>query len=435
MINAIVADGGVHVEEGVLALRTRGDVDLKVAVTGSTQVDVGERGGTIADIQDRDHVLVRFNRDSGEAVSIKVLETAHAKGRLGRVDIESKTITVELADGATLTLTVADVESVRVNGRPVPLAKLLQGTVVSLTYNPRTSEPLEIEEHGQSDHTLTVQKIDKKTRTLVGRTDDGREVRLQLASDTRVAVGDKRAGIAALKPGARINAVVDLATSRVLTVRQHAPGQQVRDAVAHGRLAALRNDIGGLVLKRTDGTEVAIIVKDTAEVYIDGEPAKIGDIDSDASLDIAYDPDTGIARKVVARRAVVRQHLANASRARVEQLRPREKMSERSEGLTASGTIAKIDAEHGALALSTHGQVILELRVSDRSRLFLNGEEVRSLRRFDRGSSPRLSSPARRTATSSKSCTPTAGLLRTMPLGQGNRSRTTVRRYRSSGPL
>ena len=103
------------------------------------------------------------------------------------------------------------------------------------------------------------------------------------------------------------------------------------------------------------------------------------------SLDIAYDPDTGIARKVVARRAVVRQHLANASRARVEQLRPREKMSERSEGLTASGTIAKIDAEHGALALSTHGQVILELRVSDRSRLFLNGEEVRSLRRFDRG--------------------------------------------------
>ena len=382
VVNAIVTEGGVNADEGLLTLRTRGDVDITVAVVESTEIFVGEEPGTIADIQDGDLVQVRFDRESGEAAAIRVREIADAKGRIESIDAESRTITIALADGGTLTINVADAQRVRVNGRVVPLARLLRDAVIRLKYNRRTLEVDEIEEEQHSEHTLTVEAIDEESGTVVARTDDGREITLRLDDATDVEDGNRRSGIRALKIGARIDAVVDRLSDRAVKVRQHAATERARERIAHGRIVGIRTDINGLTLRTHDGTEVIVIVDEDAQIIIDGEPGTIADIDGDAAVDIAFDPDTRVALKVVAARRLVQAKRANTRRLRAEDVVEED---EPVTGLTASGAIVKIDVDGGVFALFTERRRALELQVNSESQLFLNGEAVDSLGEFGRG--------------------------------------------------
>lgn len=369
VVNAIVTEGGVNADEGLLTLRTRGDVDLTVAVVESTEIFVGEEPGAIADIQDGDLVQVRFDRESGEAAAIRVREIAEAKGRIESIDTESRTITIALANGGTLAINVADAQRVRVNGRVVPLARLLRDTVIRLKYNRRTLEVDEIDEEQHSEHTLTVEAIDEESGTVVARTDDGREINLRLDDATDVEDGNRRSGIRALKIGARIDAVVDRLSDRAVKVRQHAATDRARERIAHGRIVGIRTDINGLTLRTNDGTEVVVIVDEDAQIIIDGEPGTIADIDSDAAVDIAFDPDTRVALKVVAARRLVQAKRANTRRLRAEDLVEED---EPATGLTASGAIVKIDVDGGVFALFTERRRALELQVDSESQLFLS---------------------------------------------------------------
>ena len=161
----------------------------------------------------RDEVAVESRQP--EAAAIRVREIAEAKGRIESIDTESRTITIALANGGTLAINVADAQRVRVNGRVVPLARLLRDTVIRLKYNRRT---LEVDEEQHSEHTLTVEAIDEESGTVVARTDDGREINLRLDDATDVEDGNRRSGIRALKIGARIDAVVDRLSDRAVKV-------------------------------------------------------------------------------------------------------------------------------------------------------------------------------------------------------------------------
>ena len=380
VLHAVVAEGGVNLEDSLLTLRTRGDVE--VTVSGDVDVLIGDEPGSLADVQDGDHVLVHFDRESGEAASIKVLEIAHAKGRVDRIDKENRTIIIALPDGGSLTLTVVDIERVRINGRPVALAKLLHGTIVRISYNPRTLEPVDIEEQDHSEHTLTIESIDTDARVVIGRTDDGQEVRLELASDARVDSGNHRASVKALRVGARVHAVVDRASDRALSVREEAPGQRHREVVARGSVTAVRKDINALSLRRSDGSEVAVIVDEDAEVLVDGEPARLEDIEGDASLDTTYDPETNVAIKIVAHKRHRVEKLAHVRRTREEDLHRDE---EPATGLSAAGTIAKIDLENSQVVVYTEKRRALVFTVNSQSVLSLNGEPIQGLSELSTG--------------------------------------------------
>ena len=374
ILRAVVTDGGVNLKDRLLTVRTRGDVD--VTVNGDIEIVIGEESASLEDIEDGDQVLVHFDRESGEAERIKVLETAQAKGRIDHIDVENRTITIALADGGSLTLTAVDINRVRINGGLRALSSLLRGTIVRLRYNLRTLEPVEIDEEDEAEHTVTIERIDKDARVVVGRTDDGREVTLRLANDARVETDGHRSEVNGLRVGARIHAVVDRVTDRVLSLRQEAQGQRRREVSARGSVTGVRTDINALSLRRSDGTEVAAIVDENAEVVVDGEPASLEDIDGDATVEIVYDPETKVAVKIVAHRRHPVEKLVNLRRTPQEDGPSDEGPAT---GLTASGTIAKVDPETGQVVVVTERRRTVVFTVNEQSALSLNGEQIEDL--------------------------------------------------------
>ena len=330
---------------------------------------------------------VRFDRESGDVASIEVRQLASAKGLVDSVDFENGSITFRLPDSGRLTLTVSEIGRVQINGHLVPLKSLLVDTAVHLSYNPRTLQLLRIEAKERSEHTVTVITIDKLTRTIVGRTDDGREVRLRLAADARLEAGNIRGSINALRVGARVTAVADRATQQVVNLREHVSGQRQGEVVIRGRFTGIRTDINTLRLSRNDGAEVTLTLAEDAEVLIGGEPAKLADIDGSALIDVIFNRDTLVALKVVARRRhAVDQPVKIRDTQRVSP--PPDERAAR--GLVIAGIIVKVDAERGVLALFTERRVLLELKVNHESNLFLNGHAIENLGPVTRGAEAKL---------------------------------------------
>ena len=243
VINALVVEGGVNVEDNHITLLTQGHAKVIVAVVDGTQIQIGKEPATIEDVRGGDHVRVRFDRESGDVASIEIQQLASAKGLVDSVDFENGSITFRLPDSGRLTLTVSEVGKVQVNGHLVPLESLSLDTAVHLSYNPRTQQLLRIEAKERSEHTITVETIDKLTRTIVGSTDDGREVRLRLAANARLEAGNIRGSINALRVGARVTAIADRATDQVVNLREHVSDHRQGEVVIRGRFTGVRIDI------------------------------------------------------------------------------------------------------------------------------------------------------------------------------------------------
>ena len=390
VVNALVVEGGVNVEANHITLLTPGHAKVIVAVVDGTQIQIGKEPATIKDIKDirgGDHVRVQFDRESGDVARIEVRQLASSKGLVDSVDFENGSITFRLPDSGRLTLTVSEVGKVQINGHLVPLENLLVDTAVHLSYNPRTLQLLRIEAKERSEHTVTVITIDKRTRTIVGRTDDGREVRLRLAADARLEAGNIRGSINALRVGARVTAVADRATQQVVNLREHVSGHRQEDVVIRGRFTGIRTAINTLTLSRNDGAEVTLTLAEDAEVLIGGEPAQLADIDGSALIDVIFNRDTLVALKVVARRQHTLDQPVNISDSQRESPAPDERAAR---GLVIAGIIVKVDAEHGVLVLFTERRVLLELKVNHDSHLLLNGHVIKDLSQITRGAEAKL---------------------------------------------
>ena len=361
----------VDIEAGKVHLRTKGGAIVTVAIVKITRVRIGSNAGNLEELQAGDEVEVQFDSETGEAIDIHAPLVAKIKGRLEAVDAESRTITLALADGGSITLTLSDIAKALTNQKLAALRDAELGTVLIVTYNPRTLEPLAVATEKRAEHVITLDRIDKDKKTVTGRTDDGREVTLKLVNGTSVDAAGTRSGINALKSGTRIRVSVDQSTGRADKISNEDQELQTAEVTAWGKLAGIRRDIRTLSLARKDGSQVAVSVDEDTEILVDGSPSTLEEIDGDAEIQVTYQPGTLIARRIVVHRRVLPNKVVTVRKVTTV-VKPA--TTQPKGEVTVAGTLAKVDPSGGVIVILTENRRVLELNVTDRSEIYLNGE-------------------------------------------------------------
>ena len=373
----------ISVEDGVVTIVTAGDHVASIAVVDTTQIHVGKEVGSLGDIIQGDAVEVVFDRESGEARAIRVKLAAQVKGHLDSVDSESGTVVIALRGGATLTLSVEDASQVRVNGELVALSSLEPGTLVGVEYSRRDLKVLAVRAESEAEHSLTVTHVDREERTITGQTRDGRTVTLKLARDGRVDTGGARASLNALKAGARVRALIKRGSDEALAIRGDEEVRKDRERAVRGIVRSLDVEARALSIERADGSRIDVILADNAEVLVNGEPAQIDGIHADSALLVQYDPETGLALRVVVRERAETGRAVNARVVRRSDL-AQERAEETGE-ITFAGILIRTDAESGTIALLAANRRIVKLTVTGDSVLALNGEPISDVGALPRG--------------------------------------------------
>ena len=361
----------VDLEAELMTIRTQTGAVLAVAIGPNTRAEIGEESGSPGDLQEGDQVQVRFD-GTGAVTRIHAIIDAHAKGRIEGIDIAGRTITVALPEGAYLTLTVPDSAEVQINDHPASLEDLELGSVVRVTYNRRSGEILNVAAELLVDLNLTVEDVDQVAGTVTGRTDDGRIVTFRAPARTRIEVGGNHAGTAALKPGARIQAIVDTTSGEALRIEAEEQDLE-REVKARGVPVGVSIEEGTLTLKLHDGSHLTILVDSASAFRLDGDITTFGDIRTDTVLEIFYDPTSRIALEVDAR---TRIHPSEVVRIRPLEGEARPEETGPIGDRTVAGVIGGLDLFAGTVTIYTDDRRVLPLKVSGRTVITLNGESV-----------------------------------------------------------
>ena len=373
----------VNVEDGIVTIRTKGDHTASIGAVDETEIRIGDEVSELGDLMVGDRVEVLFDKESGDALGIRVVLIAGAKGRIDAIDTENGTLTLVLPDESSLTLNVADIAAVQINGESQALDSLELGTVVGVRYNTRTLEITAVAAELKAEHVLTIVGVDREAGTVTGRTPDGRIVTLRVAIDVRIEVAGRRAGIAAIKAGVRVHVVVDRTSHRVLVIRAVGGGQRKNERTFRGFLRAIDVEARALSVQRGEGVQIDVILADDAEIVLNDEPVDVDALHADTVLSITYDPETKLALKVVARDRVEPERVIDARAVKPGQAKEAVDLTGE---VTVGGTIVRIDPDNDRLAIFTERRRVLDLTITDGTVITLNGEAVDGLEGIERGS-------------------------------------------------
>ncbi len=354
---------------GQLVILTEGGASVTVTVVAATQVKIGDAAATTADIHPQDRVVVKFNPQTGEAVTVQLKIEAEVKGSISAVDAGAGALTLQLADGATITLRLAAGARIEINDQPAGVASLTVGMVVEVEYNPRNLEIGLLEAKLVTQLELIIDSVDLQAGTLVGHTTSGRSVTVRVVGVSRVEAKGAVSSLQGLQPGMQIHVEINPVTGEALTIKvaskkgeRKEPERlesEVRGLVVRVDLSAQR-----LTVQLPAKSELTVTITATTEMTVGGQVATLASFKEGDSVRIEFDPQTKIALEI-----------EKQGRGKEEQ-RPEPKQGQ---SLRLGGTLTAVDPALGAITVFTKDGEVRVLTVRADTAMTFNGQKIVSL--------------------------------------------------------
>ena len=200
-----------------------GSADVTVNVTAETEIEVDGEEGTIDDLQVGQHVEAKFDPVTFDAFRIEVedeVEEAEIEGVITNVDVAAATVTIQDANGVSVTVVATSSTEITRDDEPAFLSDLQIGDCAEAKYDSATFEAFEIEaesecQEGEVEGTITDVNLVDSTITLLD--ESGNSVTLLVTADTVIEREDEPAELSDLQVGdeaeAEFNTVTMIATS------------------------------------------------------------------------------------------------------------------------------------------------------------------------------------------------------------------------------
>ena len=341
----------VNAQTGQVVIRLAGDARLTLNVTKDTQIRIGDKTGSLADIAPNDRVTARYDAGTMTAAALRVEIEATAHGTIKGVDPAQGQIVLTLGNGGTLTLKLTSATDISVNGKKATAADLKANATAEVKYNSKTMEALQIRAQSMARVQGTVRGLDQAARTVTILTDDGKQVTVKVDSSTRVVIAGVLNGLLGITAGMKVDARYDMATNIAseLTVRQERQGQPAAQAAARaaGTVTAVDATKGTVTLGLDGGGTITLRVDGKTQIKVDGHDGALTGVHVGDRVRASYGTDTLLASALE-----VQAKAESRSKA----------------ALTASGTLKAIDPVAGTVTITTRSSDLV-LHVVGESRI------------------------------------------------------------------
>ena len=369
---------GVNADRRAVTIRTEEGREVTLRVVVDTQVRVGDREGSFEELRVGARAKALYNTETHVALGISTegpsssasgSVRADVRGRLVKVDAESRTLAIQTESGATLELRLTPVTRVEVEGRLGTLADLRQGVPVTAVFERETRILLLLRIHLGDQ--VTIQPVSPEVRRLSGTVAEvgllrgvfvvqGRTERvvLRVTDTTRIRVN----GVAATLRALRAGMVVEVeATAEGVALRVEAQGEV--DTVAppetktfHGTLEKLDAVSGAILIRRVEGLE-EFRVSTTTRISVNGAVATLAHLRVGMEVEVVVGPEGGV--------------LELRAKGDVEKPTPMPTPTPTPATVPVKGTLEAVGAEQGTISVGG-----LQLRVNSETRVLVNGSEA-----------------------------------------------------------
>lgn len=200
-----------------------GGEDVTVNVTDETEIEIDGEDGTIDDLQVGQRAEAKFDPATFDAFRIEVedeVEEARIEGVITNVDVAAATVTIQDANGVSVTVIATSGTEIKRDDEPAFLSDLQIGDCSKAKYDAATFEAFKIEaesecQEGEVKGTITDVNLNESTITLL--TKSGDSVTLLVTDETVIEREDEPVGLSDLQVGdraeAEFNTVTMIATS------------------------------------------------------------------------------------------------------------------------------------------------------------------------------------------------------------------------------
>ncbi|MCI0439884.1 MAG: hypothetical protein L0177_12240 [Chloroflexi bacterium] len=398
--------------EGTVTITTESGREVTIHVSKVTLVNARRLLSALADISEGMEVEAEYNLNTGVASELKasVRDDGSAKirarltgaGRIARIDVRSREITVELDNGETLTIKVDNATIVRLNGRGVAFADIKAGARVEVEYDSESrlasliaaklenANETEASGSGSASATVsasgTLRAANALARTVTIVRDDGTELTLRIGSDARILLNGAASGLLALARhiGSRVEVVYDASASVATTISAKSEttvetGEQTAteikteaeasaSATVSGSLRAVNALSRTVIIVQQDGTELALMVASDTMILLNGAVSGLVELASrvGSQVEIVYDASASVATSISAKSET---EVITGSQTTVESTT---KVAVDAQA-SVSGTLRAVNTLSNTVTIVTEDGRELALRVASDAKILVSG--------------------------------------------------------------
>ncbi len=360
----------VDVQAGKITMTTEsGDIVLRVDVT--TELEAGGDDTTLKEMTRLlgAQVIAEFNAQSMTATEIKAqgraVLTGKASGIIKTVDAAAGSITIASEAGGTITLQVSADTAILMSGSATSLANLAAKTgsrvVVEYAQENKLASRIIIigpaAASGSASTRVEVAGVLKSVNVLAGTIivgpSSGKEVFLNVTSDTKILVEGRYATLAALVAmvGSNVAVQYDAQTSTALSIESS--GHVSGSVTVAGAIKAVDTAAGTLTIAAASGANVTLKVSGQTRLLLNGAAATLASLATQigARVKVEYSAQTNTAIAV---------QVEAEGKAEAE----------------IAGTLKTVNTLAGSLTVASSNAVEFAFTVTAQTKVKMNGAEA-----------------------------------------------------------
>ncbi len=263
-----------------------GDSNVTLNVVEGTAISLNRRPASLSDLARGFHVRASFDPATHNARRIDSASLLEILGQIRAVNLESAKVTIApLGDAPAVELQVVHSTVITINGEPAALDRLQPGMPAHAVYNLASlvADRIDARAEGGSDCTVAgisgeIKNVNVEAKTLTTDPQEGEEVTLNITERTEITLNGRPARLTELLPRMRVGARFCRETKNALAVAAFDHEDECTVVGVEGAVA--RVDVEGhkLAVTTASGEEVVLDVTPRTEIKLNGEPARLGDL-------------------------------------------------------------------------------------------------------------------------------------------------------------
>ncbi|HEV8485665.1 MAG TPA: hypothetical protein VGV87_19130, partial [Blastocatellia bacterium] len=372
LAQTITATGGedVRFERVEGAISAVGDRELTIVpmhegapvtlhISAKTYITLDGREAGLADLARGYSAGAMYNPESMDAVRVQAESFAEVRGIVRDVGVGTLTIATGEGD-RSLTLNVAPGTPISLNDRPAMLEDLRRGFEVGASYVVASLQAVRIAATSRGEVQGLIRAVDLESATVtISPLVEGAAVQVHVTDSTVITVDGERAGLGRLQPGMPAQVVFNVSSFEAFSIAARSDGGTECTLVGvAGSIARVDVEGSHLVIHPAEGAnDVTLNVTNRTEISLNDRAVRLSELRVGMRVEARFCRENQNATVIAAH-------------------------SEDGGGdctlVSASGVIARVDAEGGHLAVALSATPnTLTLNVTDRTEISLNGQPAR----------------------------------------------------------
>ncbi len=376
----------VDAARGTMTIRLPDGGSTEVKVGSDTNVDIGGRQRTEAELRPGATVEVKYNSKTGEAQAVEADANVKIKGKVRRVNRVEGTVTITTENGREITIHVSKVTLVNARRLLSALAEVSEGMEIEADYNLNTGVASELRASTQGDGSAGIKarltgagriaRIDVRSREITVELDNGETLTIRADNATIVRLNGRGVAFADIKTGARVEVEYD-SESRLASLiaaklesanDADASGSAYATVSASGTLRAANALARTVTIVKEDGTELTLKVGSDARILLNGAASGLLALARHigSRVEVVYDASANVATSISAKSET---DVTAGSQTTVESTTEVDAQASAS----VSGRLKAVNALSNTVIVTTEDGRELVLRVASDARILLNG--------------------------------------------------------------